>query len=104
MNLSNDKLAIIRDSIVSCATDLLSEATPHKVGVIRLIAGIITQAIHDLSSKSNELVGNAADYFVSDEYSKHCEMLGITEDLMDKIVSRAGSCTPVRYDELIDDE
>ncbi len=104
MSLHANNLNILQENIVNYSSDMFQEISLQKLGVIRLIAGVVVQSIADLYSPNAKLHVQAQEYFSSELYRTHCDMLALSQHTMDRIVRGATALSVRRYDDVAEVE
>lgn len=75
------------EPLLSYTCDVFSDMTQEKFSLVKLTYEIMRQAIVDLYSDNENLSLDAKNYFKSSVFKKHCENVGICEDIMLRIVN-----------------
>lgn len=76
------KLNKIQELLIQYTSDVFTDMTLQKLGVVRLVYGIIRQAIGDLHGTTEEYSVDSREYFDSYLFTYHCELVGINKEVM----------------------
>ncbi len=92
MSTFSKQLEAIKETLLSYTCDKFKEMNIAKLTIVRITYSVMLQAMVDLYGKDTQQKGLAEEYFKSDDFSKHCEIVSIDEDLMRFIIEN-----PTKY-------
>ena len=76
----------IEEALMCYTCDVFQEMTMQKLGAVRTVYAIISQALYDLYNGTLEQQKDAMDWFKSDNYRLACEAVQVDVKVMDRII------------------